>query len=48
MILKACTDVPDFRRYISELGGNSLISEDSASAGGASGGGVALSNHDEI
>lgn len=25
MILKACTDVPDFKKYISELGGIQLI-----------------------
>jgi hypothetical protein len=25
MILKACTDVPDFKKYITELGGITLI-----------------------
>jgi hypothetical protein len=25
MILKACTDVPDFKKYITELGGIALI-----------------------
>ena len=27
MILKACTDVPDFKKYIKELGGNNLIED---------------------
>jgi hypothetical protein len=27
MILKACTDVPDFKKYIAELGGNAILNE---------------------
>lgn len=31
MILRACTDVPELKRYIAELGGNPLINEESQS-----------------
>jgi hypothetical protein len=33
LILKACTDVPSFKSYIFELGGNVLLNDDSLSQG---------------